>query len=58
MLNENSEEDFEMKLSVRIKKILRMSLIFMGIAVVFVVPGVMKCSGSVDTPKSETPTLI
>ncbi|MFI5323540.1 MAG: hypothetical protein ACHQ6U_08425 [Thermodesulfobacteriota bacterium] len=47
-----------MKLSVRIKKILRMSLIFMGITVVFVVPGVMKCSESVDTPKSETPTLI
>lgn len=47
-----------MKLSKRIKKILRVSLIFMSLAVVFVVPGVMKCSGSVDVPKGKTSTQI
>jgi hypothetical protein len=47
----------KMKLSARIKKTLRISLIFMSLAVAFVVPGVMKCSGSVD-PEGKTSTQI
>lgn len=47
-----------MKLSKRIKKTLRISLIFISLAVVFVVPGVMKCSGSVDVPEGKTSTQI
>jgi hypothetical protein len=43
-----------MKLSKRITKALRISLIFISLAAVFVVPGVMKCSGSVDVPKATT----
>jgi hypothetical protein len=47
----------KMKLSARIKKTLRISFIFMSLAVAFVVPGVMKCSGSVD-PEGKTSTQI
>ena len=43
-----------MKLSERIKRALRISVIFMSLAGVFVVPGVMKCSGSVDVPKDQS----
>jgi hypothetical protein len=47
-----------MKLSKRITRTLRISLIFMSLAVVFVVPGVMKCSGSVDVPEGKSSTQI
>ena len=47
-----------MKLSKRITKTLRISLIFISLAVVFVVPGVMKCSGSVDVPEGKSSTQI
>jgi hypothetical protein len=47
-----------MKLSKRITRALRISLIFMSLAVVFVVPGVMKCSGSVDVPEGKSSVQI
>ncbi len=47
-----------MKLSKRITKALRISLIFMSLAVVFVAPGIMKCSGSVDVPEGRSSTQI
>lgn len=47
-----------MKLSKRITRTLRISLIFMSLAVVFVVPGVMKCSGSVDVPEGKSSVQI
>jgi len=47
-----------MKLSKRITRTLRISLIFLSLAVVFVVPGVMKCSGSVDVPEGKSSTQI
>jgi len=43
-----------MKLSKRITRALRISFIFMSLAVAFVVPGIMKCSGSVDVPKENS----
>lgn len=43
-----------MKLSKRITRTLRISLVFISLAVVFVVPGVMKCSGSVDVPEGKS----
>lgn len=47
-----------MKLSKRITRTLRISLVFISLAVVFVVPGVMKCSGSVDVPEGKSSTQI
>ncbi|MEW6145393.1 MAG: hypothetical protein AB1598_10285 [Thermodesulfobacteriota bacterium] len=47
-----------MKLSKRITRTLSMSLIFISLAVVFVAPGVMKCSGSVDVPEGKSSTQI
>ena len=47
-----------MKLSKRIAKTLRISLVFVCLAVVFVAPGIMKCSGSVDVPEGKSSTLI
>ena len=47
-----------MKLSARVAKILRTSLIFLSLAVVFVAPGIMKCSGSVDVPEGKSSTQI
>ncbi len=43
-----------MKLSKRITRTIRISLVFMSLAVVFAVPGVMKCSGSVDVPEGKS----
>ncbi|MCI0481850.1 MAG: hypothetical protein L0213_09720 [Candidatus Dadabacteria bacterium] len=47
-----------MRLSKRITKTLRISLISISLAIVFVVPGVMKCSGSVDVPEGKSSTQI
>ena len=47
-----------MKLSKRITRALRISFVFMSLAVVFVVPGVMKCSGSVDVPEGKSSAQI
>lgn len=47
-----------MKLPKRITRTLKMSLIFISLAVVFVAPGVMKCSGSVDVPEGKSSTQI
>jgi hypothetical protein len=47
-----------MKLSKRITRTLRISLIFLSLAVIFVAPGVMKCSGSVDVPEGKSSTQI
>jgi hypothetical protein len=47
-----------MKLSKRITKTLRVSLIFISLAAIFVAPGVMKCSGSVDVPEGKSSTQI
>lgn len=45
-----------MKLSERLWKPLRVSLIFISLAVVLITPGVMHCSGSVD-PEGSAKTL-
>lgn len=48
----------KLRLSKRIAKTFRISLIFISLAIVFVVPGVMKCSGSVDVPEGKSSTRI
>jgi hypothetical protein len=47
-----------MKLSKRITRTIRMSLIFVSLALVFAAPGVMKCSGSVDVPEGKSSVQI
>lgn len=37
-----------MKLSAKLKKVLRTSAIFLSLAVVLAAPGIVHCSGSVD----------
>ena len=47
-----------MKLSKRISRALKISVIFISLAVVFVAPGIMKCSGSVDVPEGRSSVQI
>jgi len=46
-----------LKLPKKISKMLKVSFIFMSLAVVLITPGVMHCSGSVDLPESSSSTL-
>ncbi|MEM7008998.1 MAG: hypothetical protein AAF462_07690 [Thermodesulfobacteriota bacterium] len=43
-----------MKITKRLSKALRVSLLFTSLAVVLIAPGIVHCSGSVDVPEGST----
>lgn len=46
-----------MKLPKRLSKALKISFVFVSLAIVLITPGVMHCSGSVDVPEGSSSTL-